>query len=348
MGDVARMTFVDVETTGLDPALHHVVEVAACVFNRDGDEEDRFQTLVNPGADALRSADPKAMVVNGITGEALSGAPPPEAAAAVLRHFLVSNGWPAATLVHSFNSEFDCGFLSRSPWGLADGWGECVMKAAVEVMARMGAIRLVNGQPRRVRLEEAARFFGVEAVGAHRALPDARMAANVHLSVLSIREAERAAAEGHLLEIARNERAMTPARLLKGAGVLGRIWRDGHRCAGGWSRGCGCAAPTVFCQAKARWINLLDSLPPGHAREWTRTNDGPLFAVEAMTVDEAEASGLTFFVLAADGRRFVFGGQRGTCWKTLRDLRKAPEAGDAVAKIQKVFASPAPPGAPVA
>lgn len=345
---MTKFIFVDVETTGLDPATHHIVEVAVCVFNRDGDEEDRFQTLVNPGADALRSADPKAMAVNGITGDALSGAPPPEAAAAVLRHFAGSHGWPAATPAHSFNSEFDRGFLSRSPWDMADGWGECVMRAAAEIMGRMGARRSSNGQLRGVRLEDAARFFGVESPGAHRALPDARMAANVYLSALLVREAERTAAEGHLQEIARNERAMTPARLVRGAAVLGRIWRNGHRCAGGWGKICGCAAPTVLCQAKARWITLLDSLPPGHAREWTRTHDGPLFVVEAMTVDEAEASGLTFLVSGPDGKRLVFGGARGTCWKTLRDLRKAPEAHDAVVKIQKVFATPVPQGSPAA
>lgn len=130
---------------------------------------------------------------------------------------------------------------------------------------------------------------------------------------------------------------MTPARLLRGATVLGQIWRAGHRCAGGWSRSCDCEAPTPFCQAKAKWIALLDSLPSGHVRDWAKRDDGPLFVVEAMTIAELEASGLTVFVLGPQGQPLAFGGPNGTCWQTLRDLMKAPEATDAVAMIQKVF-----------
>jgi DNA polymerase-3 subunit epsilon len=44
----ATFAVIDVETTGIDPSVDRVVEVA-CAVVRDGKETDAFSSLINPG-----------------------------------------------------------------------------------------------------------------------------------------------------------------------------------------------------------------------------------------------------------------------------------------------------------
>lgn len=67
----ADFTVIDLETTGLDPWKHEILEVGAIKF-RDGREVDRFHSYVLP-----KKAIPyEATRVNGITLETVLGAPP--------------------------------------------------------------------------------------------------------------------------------------------------------------------------------------------------------------------------------------------------------------------------------
>jgi hypothetical protein len=83
---------------------------------------------------------------------------------------------------------------------------------------------------------------------------------------------------------------MTSARLLDGARVLGRLWRDGFRCDGGWSTACACASPGRFCATKAKWLVLAE-------RE---VGDGPFGIIEGMTGPEFDAAGLTITIRSPD------------------------------------------------
>lgn len=47
--DAEQFVFIDFETTGLDPVVDRVIEVAALLCSVDGREHGRYQTLVNPG-----------------------------------------------------------------------------------------------------------------------------------------------------------------------------------------------------------------------------------------------------------------------------------------------------------
>jgi DNA polymerase III epsilon subunit-like protein len=176
--------YLDVETTGLDPKVAHIIEVGAVVFNGEV-EVDSFSTLANPGGEALRQASPGAMSVNRITAEMLAGAPSLEDAAKALLVFLERH--PEAVF-HAYNNKFDAGFLAQAQWNVPSArWGECVMLAAKKIMK-------MAWWP---RLGQAAQFFGVAYVDAHRALGDARTAALVHKEIVSRREEDTS--EAHYL-----------------------------------------------------------------------------------------------------------------------------------------------------
>jgi DNA polymerase-3 subunit epsilon len=168
--------FVDVETTGLRPEVHRVVEVGAVLLSGKGDLISEFSSLVNPGEEALRNADPEALRVNRITLEEIRGAPTADQVERVFREWRALH--PRA-LLHAYHKPFDAGFLARAPWSIENGaWGECVLQAAQDQM----------GFQKRPKLGDAARFFGIPIGPRHRSLPDARLAGAVYIEVLKIRE----------------------------------------------------------------------------------------------------------------------------------------------------------------
>jgi DNA polymerase III epsilon subunit-like protein len=66
----ATFAVIDVETTGIDPSVDRVVEVA-CAVVRDGKETDAFSSLINPG----RSIPPAASAVHHLTNRHVQNAP---------------------------------------------------------------------------------------------------------------------------------------------------------------------------------------------------------------------------------------------------------------------------------
>ena len=106
--DELAFTFVDVETTGLDPATgDRVCEIA--LLRVQGDREiARFESLVHP----QRPMHPGALAVHGITDAMLVGAP----IFAVLLPQIHALLQDAVLVAH--NARFDMGFL-RHEWQLA-------------------------------------------------------------------------------------------------------------------------------------------------------------------------------------------------------------------------------------
>jgi DNA polymerase III epsilon subunit family exonuclease len=150
---------VDVETTGVDPKLSDLVEVAA-VRVRKGKIADRWSTLVNPGRPIVGNQ------MHGISdADVKKGATPAEAARQCL-------DFAGDALIVGHSIGFDLGFLEQA---LDDGTRfEPGRYLDTLVIAREGYPGLEN-----YRLDTLSRYFGVELTQNHRALPDAEATANL-------------------------------------------------------------------------------------------------------------------------------------------------------------------------
>jgi DNA polymerase III epsilon subunit family exonuclease len=148
---------VDVETTGTDPKMADLLEVAA-VRVKGGKVTDRWSTLVNPGRPIVGNQ------MHGITDKDVKGAPTPAEAARKALDF-VGN---ALLVGHSVG--FDIGFLEAA---LGDGTRiEQGRYLDTLVVAREGYPDLEN-----YKLPTLASFFGIDIKQSHRALPDAEATA---------------------------------------------------------------------------------------------------------------------------------------------------------------------------
>lgn len=125
-----------------------------------------------------------------------------------------------------------------------------------------------------------------------------------------------------------------PSRLLRGAGVLGKMWAEGFKCASGWSAGCSCNPPTRFCDSKKRYWDLLVEA----GRETGDPKD-PFALILAMRIAEVVATDLVLVVeFKAIGRVEVGrGGQ--LSWQDLVELSKRPEGGAGVLQVLAKFPS---------
>lgn len=172
--------YVDLETTGVDPEKHHIIEIGAVVF-AGGKEVAEFSGLVYPGEDALRAADRRALDVNKIDLAEVRSARSTEVMAEAFKAFLAIH----RGVLYAFPVEFESSFLRKEPW-LVSGWGDCVMKAVQEVMIADNALANgIDGKPKRPSLGEAAAFFGVTGCGpAHRSLSDARKTGRIHQKLM--------------------------------------------------------------------------------------------------------------------------------------------------------------------
>src|SRR5262245_46452770 len=154
-----EFVIVDVETTGTDPKLADLVEIAA-VKVRGGQITDRWSTLVNPGRPIVGNQ------MHGIKDLDVSGAPSPTGAARQALDFA------GGSLVVGHSVGFDLGFIEAA---LGDGTRiEAGRYLDTLTIAREAYPDLEN-----YKLPTLSNFFGIELAQAHRALPDAEATANL-------------------------------------------------------------------------------------------------------------------------------------------------------------------------
>lgn len=163
---------LDTETTGLPSSeWARVIELGAVVLHphRDYAEINHFHTFMLPVEGVDDRAD-KALKHSGITRGDLVGAPREGDARSAFYRWLAQH---QVTEVFSYNRVFDEGMLVRSGFTLP--WAGCVMRMSRD---RMPA------RKKDPTLADAAKHFGVGvAEGLHRALPDARLAAQVFAAI---------------------------------------------------------------------------------------------------------------------------------------------------------------------
>jgi polyribonucleotide nucleotidyltransferase len=156
-----ELVVIDVETTGTDPKMSDLLEVAA-VKIKGTKVVDSWSTLVYPGRRIVGNQ------MHGITDEDVKGAPSPKEAAEQLLKFAGD-----ATVV-GHNVGFDIGFIEEAK-------GDGFRFAPGTYLDTLVIAREGYPGAESYKLPDLARFFGIELAQSHRALPDAEATAKLVL-----------------------------------------------------------------------------------------------------------------------------------------------------------------------
>ncbi len=192
--DETEFIVLDVETTGLAPGRHRLIEVGA-VLVRGGEVAASFQKLINPG----RSIPQFITKFTGISARMVARAPQASAVLPKLRDFIGERP------VVGHNIGFDLGFLNYE----ADecGLSPAFPLAGVDTIAL--ARRYIPGL-RKAGLDRVAAALHVPLRNRHRALPDATITSTIFTMLLA-----RAREEGcrTLEDLFRVLDGITPSRV---------------------------------------------------------------------------------------------------------------------------------------
>jgi DNA polymerase-3 subunit epsilon len=149
------LAFVDIETTGGQPGLHRVIDIA--VIGMTGDRVDfEWQTLVNPGVRIPAGIT----ALTGIDDAMLVDAPPFERIAAELRARL------AGRVFVAHNVRFDYGFIRREFAAIESSW-------RAPTMCTVRLSRALYPEMPRHNLDAVMEHHGITIENRHRAMPDA-------------------------------------------------------------------------------------------------------------------------------------------------------------------------------
>ena len=159
----ASFVVVDTETTGLDPKLSDLVEVAA-VKVVGGKITDRWSTLVNAGNPIVGSQ------LHGLKTEDVASGVAPRAAAEELQKFA------KGSILVGHNLGFDIGFLNE-----ALGNGRTFGVEEGRYLDTLVLYRESYPESESFKLADLARIYGVTTKPNHRALPDAEATAELLL-----------------------------------------------------------------------------------------------------------------------------------------------------------------------
>ena len=159
----------DLETTGLDPSKHQIIEIGAIRVNRDSNQHDTYQKLVI----AKRKLPKKIVELTGITDDLLkSDGVPLEAA---LKEF---SDFVGELRLVSFNADFDLPFL-RNAGAIHSiefhNPTSCALKMARRAWPRRQSYRLAD----------LARDGKLSLSNQHRALGDCERALHVYIAAAS-------------------------------------------------------------------------------------------------------------------------------------------------------------------
>lgn len=159
---------VDVETSGMKPAVDRVLSVAAVVLDDDGEVVEEFTTLLNPGV------DPGPVHVHGLTPALLAGKPRFADVAAELGRVLEGR------TVVAHNAAFDASFLA------AEARRAGLQPPLQQYVCTLDLAGRLHLSTRDLKLATLAMHFGVEQRAAHDAHDDALVLAGVFSGLLGV------------------------------------------------------------------------------------------------------------------------------------------------------------------
>ena len=154
-----RFVAIDLETTGLNPYKHEIIEIGAVSFTIDKIDKE-FSVLLKPE----RKMDPKARAIHQISAEELAtNAVTPEEGVSVFMEFMTDGSW----VFH--NAPFDLAFLKQTFAALKRPWPTRHYYDHLQLSRKLRAERGSHS------LEAIKKELGIDTGQAHRALAD-RMA----------------------------------------------------------------------------------------------------------------------------------------------------------------------------
>jgi DNA polymerase-3 subunit epsilon len=159
---------IDFETTGLSPKSphsHRVIEVGIVRFSLEDGISAEYESVINP----QRDIGP--FEIHRISAGEATGAPTFTEVASDIAKML------SGAILIAHNKNFDLQFL-RSELDRAD-----IKYAEMDALCTMELVGMVKPRGPR-RLTDCCEALGIELLDAHRALNDAKMAANIAISVL--------------------------------------------------------------------------------------------------------------------------------------------------------------------
>lgn len=149
---------IDVETTGLDPARNHIIEIAAIKYI-NGKEVDKFVTLVKPPVKIPK----KITEINGIDDEMVKDAPGIDEVIPKFKELIKD------MILVAHNMDFDSSFVEHAA-GPLNNVKVCTLRSSREVFEDMKSHKLID----------VARKIGFVGNGYHRAEFDARAAGEIY------------------------------------------------------------------------------------------------------------------------------------------------------------------------
>jgi DNA polymerase III epsilon subunit family exonuclease len=163
-----RFVAIDLETTGLNPYRHEIIEIGAVAFSLDGLGEE-FSILVKP----TRKMDPKARAIHQISAEELAR----DAVAladglAAFNNFLPAGNW----VFH--NAPFDLSFLKQAFSSTKLPWPQRAYYDHLQLSRKLKPERASHA------LAAIKNELNIDTGKAHRALADARATALAFINLL--------------------------------------------------------------------------------------------------------------------------------------------------------------------
>ena len=154
----------DLETTGLSPNSDRIVEIAG-VRVRDGNITEEFTSLVDPQCEIPESA----IVVHGITNEAINNAPKLDKALREFEEFLDDDVLVGQNIVR-----FDMRFMWRD---YPEIFGKTL---ANDYLDTLRIARRLLPNLKNHGTSSLCDYYGIDQTGAHRALFDCRMTQKIY------------------------------------------------------------------------------------------------------------------------------------------------------------------------